>query len=97
MAEHRPTMRQHDSLFLSTGPVNETSTRSGTMVSGDYAFNPEQQQQKQQQHMSYGDQPPQHHYDSRTGTLLDSQAYFSDFAGQSYDPAATGEYGGPQR
>jgi acyl-CoA synthetase (AMP-forming)/AMP-acid ligase II len=60
------------------------------MVSGDYAFNPEQQP-------GYADQHQQNMYDSRTGTLLDSQAYFSDFAGQSYDPASTGEYGGPQR
>ncbi|SPQ22688.1 08f4d739-0c03-4d80-8845-ef5922cbf358 [Thermothielavioides terrestris] len=91
VAEQRPNMRQHDSLFLSTTPLNDASTRSGTMVSGDYAFNPEQQ------YFGYADQPQQNAYDSRTGTLLDSQAYFSDFAGQSYDPAATGEYGGPQR
>jgi acyl-CoA synthetase (AMP-forming)/AMP-acid ligase II len=89
MADQRPNMRQHDSLFLSTTPVPDPSTRSGTMVSGDYAFNPEQ-------HLGYAEQP-QNPYDSRTGTLLDSQAYFSDFAGQSYDPASTGEYGGPHR
>lgn len=88
MAEQRPSIRQHDSLFLSATPANDPSTRTGTMVSGDYAFNPEQQP-------GYADQ--QNMYDSRTGTLLDSQAYFSDFAGQSYDPSATGEYGGPQR
>ncbi len=93
MAEHRPSLRQHDSLFLSAPPVIDPPTRSGTMVSGDYAFNPEQHQ-----HLGYGDQPPQNpSYDSRAGTLLDSQAYFSDFAGQSYDPAAPGEYGGPHR
>ncbi|KAH6636052.1 hypothetical protein F5144DRAFT_566142 [Chaetomium tenue] len=89
MAEQRPNIRQHDSLFLSA-PAPDPSTRTGTMVSGDYAFNPEQQP-------GYADQHQQNMYDSRTGTLLDSQAYFSDFAGQSYDPAATGEYGGPQR
>ncbi|KAG7291022.1 hypothetical protein NEMBOFW57_001030 [Staphylotrichum longicolle] len=90
LADQRPSMRQHDSLFLSALPTNDASTRSGTMVSGDYAFNPEQ-------HPGYADQAPQNPYDSRTGTLLDSQAYFSDFAGQSYDPAATGEYGGLHR
>ncbi|KAL2164025.1 hypothetical protein VTH06DRAFT_3239 [Thermothelomyces fergusii] len=61
------------------------------MVSGDYAFNPEQHS------LGYGNQPQQNPYDSRTGTMLDSQAYFSDFAGQAYDPAAPEEYGGPQR
>ncbi|AEO58159.1 hypothetical protein MYCTH_2305331 [Thermothelomyces thermophilus ATCC 42464] len=91
MAEQRPNMRQHHSLFLSSAPVAEPSTRSDTMVSGDYAFNPEQH------NLGYGDQPQQNPYDSRTGTMLDSQAYFSDFAGQAYDPAAPEEYGGPQR
>ncbi|GAB1320063.1 hypothetical protein MFIFM68171_10273 [Madurella fahalii] len=92
VAENRPNMRHHNSLFLSATPVNEGSTRSGTMVSGDYAFNPEQ-------HMEYADQLQQNPYDSRTGTLLDSQAYFSDFAGQQqpYDQGPPGEYGGPQR
>ncbi|KAK4143901.1 uncharacterized protein C8A04DRAFT_11987 [Dichotomopilus funicola] len=87
MAEQRPTIRQHDSLFLSA-PQNDPSTRSGTMVSGDYAFNPEHQ-------IGYADQAGSNPYDSRTGTLLDSQAYFSDFAGQSYDPSGPGggEYG----
>jgi len=90
MAEHRPTMNHHDSLFL--GPsVNETSTRSATMVSGDYAFNPELH--------GYADVLEQNPYD-RTGSFVDAQAqaYFSDFAGQQpYDQMASGEYGGPQR
>ncbi|KAK4638966.1 hypothetical protein QC761_702880 [Podospora bellae-mahoneyi] len=92
IADSRPSMRQHDSLFLSTAPMNDTSTRSGTMVSGDYAFNPEQ-------HGVYRDGPPQQAYDGRSRTLLESQAYFSDFAGQqqAYDQQARGEYGGPQR
>lgn len=92
MADRRPAIRQHDSLFLGPAqPQNDGSTRSGTMVSGDYAFNPEQ-------HGGYAD-PHQNPYDSRAGTLLDSQAYFSDFAGQqAYDQGgAPGEYGGPQR
>lgn len=92
VAGHHPNMRQHDSLFLATGPGNDPATRSSTMASGDYAFNPDQ-------HGGYGDYPQQNPYDSRTGTMLDSQAYFSDFAGQqqAYDPALTGEYGGPHR
>ncbi|KAL2015860.1 hypothetical protein VTK56DRAFT_4679 [Thermocarpiscus australiensis] len=93
IAGHRPNMRAHDSLFLSGPPVvNEESARTATMVSGDYAFNPER-------HAGYADQPQQNPYDSRTGTLLDSQAYFSDFAGQqqAYDQGVPGEYGGPHR
>lgn len=90
MADHRPHMRQNDSLYLNTAP-GAPSTRTGTMVSGDYAFNPEQ-------HGHYVEQS-QNPYDSRTGTLLDSQGYFEDFAGQqqAYDQMAPGEYGGPQR
>ncbi len=99
MADHRPTMSTHDSLFLAPGLQNETSTRSGTMVSGDYAFNPDQQGgygQEEQQH-GYVDQL-HNPYESRSGTLLDSQGYFLDFAGQqAYDQTGPGEYGGPQR
>ncbi|OIW33025.1 acyl-CoA ligase [Coniochaeta ligniaria NRRL 30616] len=92
MADHRPPMRQNDSLFLAPAPQADPSTRSGTMVSGDYAFNPEQ-------HGGHYMEQSQNPYDSRTGTLLDSQGYFSDFAGQqqAYDQMAPGEYGGPQR
>ncbi|KAB5522996.1 hypothetical protein GE09DRAFT_487094 [Coniochaeta sp. 2T2.1] len=92
MADHRPPMRPNDSLFLSPAQQADPSTRSGTMVSGDYAFNPEQ-------HGHYAEQQSQNQYDSRTGTLLDSQGYFSDFAGQqqAYDQMGPGEYGGPQR
>lgn len=91
LAEHRPTMHHHDSLFLSPGP-NDASTRSGTMVSRDYAFNPEHQG-------AYAEFAQQNPYgDSRTATLLDSQAYFNDFAGdQGYEQQDAGEYGGPQR
>ncbi|KAH8898147.1 acetyl-CoA synthetase-like protein [Thozetella sp. PMI_491] len=97
MADHRPTLHAHDSLFLGPGIQNEASTRSGTMVSGDYAFNPEQQGGYGQEQLGYAD-PPQNHYDSRSRTLLDAQGYFSDFAGQqAYDHMAPGEYGGPQR
>ncbi|CAK7215541.1 hypothetical protein SBRCBS47491_002516 [Sporothrix bragantina] len=88
-------------------------SRSATMVSTDYAFNPDNQ--PQQQYVAGGgggggyDQPNdgtktmqsmQNPYDSRTGTMLDTQAYFSDFAGQqAYDHQGTmsGDYGGAQR
>lgn len=91
-ADYRPTLSQHDSLFLdpsanySQTMVSDPPTRSGTMVSGDYAFKPEYQG-------GYGHQAP-HAYDGRTGTMMDSQAYFSDFAGQQPYEQASAEYGG---
>ncbi|KAF5500545.1 Uncharacterized protein CGCS363_v006521 [Colletotrichum siamense] len=88
LAEHRPTMKQHDSLFL--GNPNESHTRSGTMVSTDYAFNPDQQG-------AYMDQT-QNQYDSRTGTMLDTTGYFSGFTGgQNFDQPPHEEYGGGHR
>ncbi|KAI1143757.1 acetyl-CoA synthetase-like protein [Hypoxylon sp. FL0543] len=94
LAEHRPTLNQRDSLFLNptasyAQPIgSDPPTRSGTMVSRDYAFKPEHQG-------GYGPQPPPNPYDSRAGTMLDSQVYFSDFAGQqSYEQGPSGEYGG---
>ncbi|KAI1633285.1 acyl-CoA ligase [Biscogniauxia mediterranea] len=95
MADTRPALNQRDSLFL--GPSNfaqqhmdsDPPTRSGTMVSGDYAFKPE--------HQGGYAQHPQNVYDGRTGTMMDSQGYFSDFAGQqAYDQGSGpgGEYGG---
>jgi len=57
------------------------------MVSGDYVFNPDQQG-------PYHGQPPPHEYDGRTGTLLDSQGFFSDFAGQQhYEQNQPDKYG----
>ncbi|KAK8088613.1 acyl-CoA ligase-like protein [Apiospora hydei] len=75
LAEHRPDLSARDSLFLNAGPSytmgSDPPTRSGTMVSGDYAFRPE------------------------TGTMLDSQGYFSDFTGQQASDQTPGaEYGG---
>ncbi|KAK4188658.1 hypothetical protein QBC35DRAFT_495613, partial [Podospora australis] len=92
IAEHRPSMRNHDSLFLAPASGNADSTRSGTMVSTDYAFNPDQLGQ-------YGNQLPPQFSDGRSRTLLDNQVYFSDFAGQgqAFDQGAPGEYGGPHR
>ncbi|KAI1073866.1 acetyl-CoA synthetase-like protein [Whalleya microplaca] len=98
MAESRPTLSQRDSLFLTPSANyaqtmgSDPPTRSGTMVSGDYAFKPEYQYQG-----NYAPQTPNQLYDSRTGTMMDSQQYFSDFAGQqSYDQGhgQGGEYGG---
>ncbi|KAK6077851.1 acyl-CoA ligase [Seiridium cupressi] len=110
LAEHRPNMNHHDSLFLNPAPSytqtmgSDPPTRSGTMVSGDYAFKPEHQGGYGQQHEPHGaygqqQQPPPSAYDSRTGTMMDAQGYFSDFAGQqAYDQPPAGDYnGGMQR
>lgn len=88
IAERVP-VPQRDSLFLLPGS-SDPPTRSGTMVSGDYAFNPDQ-------HGAYTEQR-QYPNNGRTGTLLDSQGFFSDFAGQQhYDQNQPGEYGVQQR
>ncbi|KAK8082542.1 hypothetical protein PG996_001323 [Apiospora saccharicola] len=92
LAEHRPDLSARDSLFLNAGPSysmgSDPPTRSGTMVSGDYAFRPEFQG-------GYGQQPPPNQYDSRTGTMMDAQGYFSDFTGQQASDQTPGaEYGG---
>ncbi|KAI0399276.1 acyl-CoA ligase [Xylaria palmicola] len=91
-SEYRPTMAHRDSLFLDPTPnysqtmTSDPPTRSGTMVSGDYAFKPEYQGGYPQQ--------PARPYDSRAGTMMDSQAYFSDFAGQQSYEQTNAEYGG---
>ncbi|CAK7271255.1 hypothetical protein SEPCBS57363_004524 [Sporothrix epigloea] len=89
-------------------------SRSATMVSTDYAFNPDQYPQQQYANAGGGGgggyglsddgtktmQSVQNPYDSRTGTMLDTQGYFSDFAGQqAYASQGTmsGDYGGAQR
>ncbi|KAM0263022.1 hypothetical protein ACHAQJ_001400 [Trichoderma viride] len=89
IAEGTAIPPQRDSLFL-PGPSNDPPTRSGTMVSGDYAFNPEQ-------HGAYAESYHQPD-DGRTRTLLDNQAFFSDFAGQQhYEQNQMGDYGGGPR
>lgn len=75
MTEASPSFQgQRDSLFLGPLQGTEPAMRADTMVSTDYAFNPEQQ----------GAYPgyDQHAYGGRSDTLRDSQQYFSDFAGQ---------------
>lgn len=79
-------------------------SRSATMVSTDYAFNPDNQQQQYGQYNPNGGamsmtQSSQNPFDSRTGTMLD-QNYFSDFAGQqSYEQGTMpgDQYGGGHR
>ncbi|KID97416.1 acyl CoA ligase-like protein, CPS1, partial [Metarhizium majus ARSEF 297] len=93
---------QRDSLFITAATASsDDPSRSGTMVSRDYAFNPDQQgayvdagHQQQHHHLHH-----QQQFDGRTRTLQDSQGYFSDFAGQQhYDQTPSGgEYGAPHR
>ncbi|KAI0024571.1 acetyl-CoA synthetase-like protein [Xylariomycetidae sp. FL0641] len=95
MAEYRPSLNQRDSLFLnptanfSHTMLDDSPTRTQTMVSGDYAFKPEYEG-------NYAQQQQTNPYDSRTGTMMDSQGYFSDFTGQqAYDHGPHGgDYGG---
>lgn len=63
----------------------------GTMVNTDYSFNPNSDKgQAEQQSWSSPE-------DSRHSTMMDSQGYFSDFAGQQMGDQPQESYGGPQR
>jgi acyl-CoA synthetase (AMP-forming)/AMP-acid ligase II len=78
-----------DSLFLPktslVGPSQEGS-RTATLVSQNYAFNPHNQYDQEDQAAPVYDP---NGGTTRQSTMLDSQAYFSDFAGPQND-----EYGG---
>ncbi|KKA24150.1 AMP binding domain protein [Rasamsonia emersonii CBS 393.64] len=84
MRERVASTASYDSLFLpktsSMGPSQEDS-RTATLVSQNYAFNP---------HHTYDQADQTTVYDqsggpTRQSTLLDSQGYFSDFAGHQND------------
>ena len=82
---------QRDSLFLGAdadrASGTDPQTRSDTIVSTDYAFKPEQQG-------AYMGRPRNPYDGGRSGTLLNSQGFFTDFAGQqSQDQEAQGNYG----
>lgn len=84
-----PAAYSRDSLLFGG---TSSGTRSDTMASGDYAFNPDQQGVYVDNRQAHG-QPK----DGRTHTLLDNQGYFSDFAGQQiHDHNPSMDYGGPQ-
>lgn len=95
-------MPQRDSLFLGN-QFNDAHTRTESMVSGNYAFKPDQQGDYYDEHDQETPQAQPHQqqyppYDGRTGTLLDSQGYFSDFAGQQhFDPNQSADPGAPHR
>ncbi|KKA26840.1 hypothetical protein TD95_000772 [Thielaviopsis punctulata] len=88
MTAENSVASRRDSLFLGTGLgqgiPNVDPSRAQTMISSDYAFNPDQQQpgygapMGEPQGIQHQQQPS---YDSHTGTM-DSQAFFPDFAGQ---------------
>lgn len=95
----------YDSLFLPKVNTNLAASgsrdvsRSGTLMSQNYAFNPEQQDYDQYQQQQYGGGG----WDStsagqtRNSTMLDAQQYFSDFTGQQrgdqQGPPARDDYG----
>ncbi|CCE31656.1 acyl CoA ligase-like protein [Claviceps purpurea 20.1] len=95
----RPGPMQLEPHLLGTAATSsDAQSRSGTMVSRDYAFNPEQHgvysDAGQEQYQQYQQHQPrsQHQFlDGRTQTLLDTQGYFSDFASeQHYDQSQPG-------
>ncbi|KAF3397989.1 hypothetical protein F1880_006036 [Penicillium rolfsii] len=96
--DRMPSTASYDSLFLPKPPVpgsqGQDGSRTATLMSQNYAFNPESQPEYVQ---SEYDQPEYMNdgmgaYDPASGgvtrqsTMLDSQqGYFSDFAGQQHD------------
>ncbi|KAF2238281.1 AMP-binding protein [Viridothelium virens] len=91
MNSHR---RQSSLGFSDTRPDSANSyspSRTGTMMNSDYAFNPEKAGYNDQQG-GYGSPDG----NSRLSTMMDSQGYFSDFAGQQMQEPRD-SYGGPNR
>ncbi|KAI6800910.1 AMP-binding protein [Hortaea werneckii] len=91
----RPQGQRQSSYGFSLGPVpsrpesrgSQYSSRQGTMLNSDYAFNPGAPQDQQGWVSSPGG-------NSRLSTMMDSQGYFSDFTSQQHTQE---NYGGPQR
>lgn len=87
-----PVQRQSSYGSYEPRPVSRGShysSREGTMVNSDYAFNPDKPTADQAGHASPN---------SRLSTMLDSQqGYFSDFTGQQMHDGPVQSYGGPQR
>ena len=87
----------YDSLFLPrtpAGPISQDNSRSGTLLSQNYAFNPGAQPEYYDESGSGYDMRPD---GTRHSTLQDNQAYFHDFAGQQHDDYRDGYGGGLQR
>ncbi|KAI2791004.1 hypothetical protein POX_c03858 [Penicillium oxalicum] len=96
--ERMPSAASYDSLFLPKPPVSGSvgpeSSRTATLMSQNYAFNPEAQPDYVQADYSqpeYADDgmgayDPASGGVTRQSTMLESQqGYFSDFAGQQHD------------
>lgn len=93
-----PSADSYDSLFLPKGPaapVSQDNSRSGTLLSQNYAFNPSSQHEHFDERLGGYEIPPEG--GARQSTMLDSQGYFSDFAGQQHDDYRDSYGGGLRR
>lgn len=88
-----PSSASHDSLFLPKGPApapHQPDSRTATLLSQNYAFNPSNQP-------GYTERPSSG-YDTRQSTMLESQqGFFSDFAGQQNEDYRDSYDGGYHR
>ncbi|KAF2726371.1 AMP-binding protein [Polychaeton citri CBS 116435] len=98
--EQQMGMRKGSYGFPDPSPPNTRPVSQGSMGNSDYAFNPA----ADNRHMSmrYDQQAGFPAGDmSRQSTMMDSQGYFSDFAGQQHAETMSHRpresYGGPQR
>ncbi|OJD15033.1 hypothetical protein AJ78_04688 [Emergomyces pasteurianus Ep9510] len=102
--ERQPSSSSYDSLFLPKGPAsgqgqgqpgnNYDDSRSGTLRSHNYAFNPADQPDYGDLRVSTYGPPGGNGGITRQSTMLDSQqAFFSDFAGQQSEDQRD-SYGG---
>ena len=93
-----PSSSSYDSLFLPkspVGPISQEDSRSGTLLSQNYAFNPSAHHDYVDESLVGYDVPAEGV--TRQSTMLDSQAYFSDFAGQQHDDYRDSYGGGLNR
>ncbi|KAK2806158.1 putative NRPS-like protein biosynthetic cluster [Onygenales sp. PD_10] len=99
--ERQPSSASYDSLFLPRGqaPANAyEDSRTGTLRSHNYAFNPGEQPDYGEPHGSMYGPSSGSGGPTRQSTMLDSQqAYFSDFAGQQNDDPRDSYGGGYHR
>lgn len=86
--DRMPSSGSYDSLFLPKSqqtPVTPEDTRTATLLSQNYAFNPGSYQGHSDEPAGVYEMPPPGGI-TRQSTMLDSQqGYFSDFAGQQQD------------
>ncbi|GCB26104.1 uncharacterized protein C56F8.02 [Aspergillus awamori] len=86
-ADRAPSAASYDSLFLpknKPAPPMQESSRTATLLSQNYAFNPGYHHDGYEEPIGAYDMPPGGV--TRQSTMLDSQqGFFSDFAGQQQD------------